>query len=196
MSHTPNIWLLFVLISFICSVSAWASIGTFFGVEATLAIKDPPYGPTDGTYCDKCHSIRSDIGLVLRDLFLKYKIKGEKVEKKVLIAGFLKFTIFKLCLLGLMDAIGCGGRCCRSGQICVANVCQAPGLCTDDCCSDKDCIPPRVCNYSKKQCQCPYECCADGDCTINGEFCDGITHQCTNENHVSIVPALTSYHTL
>ena len=174
-------------INYLIQGLAWVSVGTFIGIESTSTLKLPPYGQTLGRGCDKCHFMRSDVGFVLRDVFLRYRKYKEEVKTNVLIAFYQKIIIFKLCLIGLNNAIACGDRCCLFGHKCVADVCQAPGLCPYSCCSDKDCEHPSVCSLSKNQCQCPYECCGDSDCTIVGEFCDGVTHQCTNESHVSIV---------
>jgi hypothetical protein len=153
--------------------------------------------------------MRIEPAVVIRDLFFQYKkfdvvlsdTGSEFLPKKiVLITGYAKLVLFKICLIKREDAISCGDRCCDPGDKCdaVARVCQGSGLCLDECCDDKDCLPPSVCSLSTKQCRCPYECCSDGECS-DGKFCDGATHQCTTENHVRrafqflcIIPRISS----
>ena len=147
--------------------------------------------------------IDSSVNLVVKDLFLKFRVfalGGAKPDSVVLVSFYIPMLLFKLCLIRLENFIDCGDRCCPPGVLCGADKkCQAPGLCLSGCCGVRDCILPRECKASAaripsslrhrtladSQCQCPYECCGDGDCTIDGEFCDGLTHQCTNESHVS-----------
>jgi len=174
---------------------AWASVGTFVGPEFTASLGNYPYPSSKGVGCDKCHMVDSNLYLIMKDLFFKhyvFGIGGPKPLTTVILAFSYKLVLGKLCLIRLENFVACGDRCCPPGVVCGPDKrCQAPGLCLSGCCGDNDCIRPSVCKSSTgladSQCQCPYECCADGDCTIDGEFCDGITHQCTNESHVSIV---------
>ena len=167
---------------------AWVGIGTFIGIEVAAALKFPSYGPSEeGWQCDKCHHLRVEPAVVVRDLFLRYRTFGMdevKPKPKVLVEFIEKLLFFRLCLITREDNINCGNMCCEPGDICVDGLfCKAPGLCLEECCSDKDCSSPSVCNLSAKKCECPYHCCTDDDCSED-ELCDGAAHQCTTENHV------------
>ena len=186
--------------------TASVGVGTFLGTEFTANLGNYPYPSSEGVGCDKCHMVESNMYLIVKDLFLKYYafgIGGPEPEKIVLLTFSYKLLLVKLCLFSLDNFVACDDRCCPPGVICGADKkCQAPGLCLSGCCGNEDCVPPSECKPSTKQiqsslrhriladsqCLCPYECCGDGDCKkIVGEFCDGVTHQCTNENHVSIL---------
>ena len=165
---------------------AWVGIGTFIGIEATSTFKFPSYGPSeDGWQCDKCHHVRIEPGVVARDFFVEYKTLGMDVlPKKKVLVEFIKKLTFRICVITREDAINCHNMCCEPGDICVDGLfCKAPGLCLEECCSDKHCSSPSVCNLTAKKCKCPYNCCTDDDCSED-EVCDGAAHQCTTENHV------------
>lgn len=68
----------------------------------------PPYPPRVGVICDKCHFMRIEPSMVVRDLFYKYKTFDVKAsdnrleglpKKIVLISFYAELILFKLCLM-------------------------------------------------------------------------------------------------
>ena len=94
----------------------------------------PPYPPRVGVNCDKCHFMRSEPSVVVRDLFYKYEtyVRGRRPEvlpkTEVLISFFAELILFKLCLITLECEIAsspCEPKCSPS-EICVSGECICP----------------------------------------------------------------------